>query len=152
MTTSLDVAEFILQQKGPVSPLKLQKLVYYSQAWSLALNEKPLFEEPIEAWKNGPVVRRLLEKIRNQSCVTSTYSGDPSQIEEELQDIITAVLISYGQKSGSMLQHLTHNEDPWIEARKKAHSNNISNIDKRDKKIISQERMIEYYANLDDTS
>lgn len=148
--SSLDVAEYILQQIGPVSPLKLQKLVYYAQAWSLALDEEPIFEESIEAWKNGPVVRKLLENTRNQYYVASIQSGDPSQIDEELRDTITAVLIYYGQNSGKMLQHLTHNEDPWIDARNKAQSKNVSSVDERDKKIISQNRMREYYSSLDD--
>jgi uncharacterized phage-associated protein len=148
--SSLDVAEYILQQKGPVSPLKLQKLVYYAQAWSLALDEEPIFDESIEAWKNGPVVRSLLENTRNQDYVTSIYSGNPSQIDEDLQDTITAVLICYGQKSGDILQHLTHNEDPWIDARNDAQANKISSIDVKEKKVISQESMKEYYSSLDD--
>lgn len=148
--SSLDVAEFILQQKGPVSPLKLQKLVYYAQAWSLALDEEPIFEEPVEAWKNGPVVRDLLKNTRNQDYVTSISSGDPSQIDEELRDTITAVIIYYGEKSGEMLQHLTHHEDPWIDARQKAQANKISNIDEKDKEIIPQKKMRDYYSSLYD--
>jgi len=148
--SSLDVAEFILQQKGPVSPLKLQKLVYYAQAWSLALDEAAIFEEPIEAWKNGPVVRDLLENTRNQDSVTSISSGDPSQIDEELRDTITAVIIYYGENSGEMLQHLTHHEDPWLEARHKAQAKKVSNIDEKDKEIISLKKMKDYYSSLYD--
>ncbi len=54
-----DVAAYILEKKGIMSTMKLQKLVYYSQAWSMVWDEKPLFEENIEAWANGPVVRDL---------------------------------------------------------------------------------------------
>ena len=149
-SSSLDVAEFILQQKGPVSPLKLQKLVYYAQAWSLALDEEPLFEESIEAWKNGPVVRNLLEHTRNQDHVTSINSGDPSQIDEELQDTVTAVIIYYGGKSGEILQHLTHHDDPWIDARQKAQASKASSIDEKDKEIISRKKMKDYYSSLYD--
>jgi len=148
--SSLDVAEFILQQKGPVNPLKLQKLVYYAQAWSLALDEEPIFEESIEAWKNGPVIRELLEKTRNQYYVTSINSGDPSQIDEELRDTITAVIIYYGEKSGEMLQHLTHHEDPWTDTRHKAQENKLSSIDEKGKEIISQKKMKDYYSSLCD--
>lgn len=148
--SSLDVAEFILQQKGPVSPLKLQKLVYYAQAWSLALDGEPIFEESIEAWKNGPVVRNLLENTRNQHYVTSINSGDPSQIDEELRDTITAVIIYYGEKSGEMLQHLTHHENPWVDTRHKAQASKLSSIDEKDKEIISWKKMKEYYSSLCD--
>ncbi len=57
-----DVARYILElQGGEVSTMKLQKLMYYSQAWSLVWDEKPLFDAHIEAWANGPVIRELFE-------------------------------------------------------------------------------------------
>ena len=148
--SSLDVAEFILQQKGPVSPLKLQKLVYYAQAWSLALDGEPIFEESIEAWKNGPVVRNLLENTRNQYSVNSINSGNPSQIDDDLRDTITAVIVYYGEKSGEMLQNLTHHEDPWIDTRHKAQANKKSSIDEKDKEVISLKKMKDYYSSLYD--
>ena len=55
-----DVAAYILEQKGSMTTMKLQKLVYYSQAWSLVWDEKPLFEEAIEAWANGPGNKRFI--------------------------------------------------------------------------------------------
>ena len=59
MASVFDVAKYILNKKGRMSPMKLQKLVYYSQCWSLAWDDKPLFNNRIEAWANGPVVRDL---------------------------------------------------------------------------------------------
>ena len=56
MVTVFDVVRFILEQKGSTTAMKLQKLVYYCQAWSLVWDEQPLFKERIEAWVNGPVV------------------------------------------------------------------------------------------------
>ena len=52
----LDVAAYILKKLGSMTTMKLQKLVYYSQAWSLVWDEQSLFIESIEAWANGPVV------------------------------------------------------------------------------------------------
>ena len=58
-----DVARYILErQSGSVSTMKLQKLVYYAQAWSLVWDEKPLFHVRIEAWANGPIVRELYDQ------------------------------------------------------------------------------------------
>ena len=150
MTSSIDVAEFILQQKGPISSMKLQKLVYYSQAWSLALDGKYIFEEPVEAWKNGPVVRNLLENTRNNDNISSVPSGDPSQIDEDSKDTIIAVLIYYGQKPGDWLQNLVHNEEPWLETRKKASKCKNKYNDVSYNVTISQHKMKEYYSNLDD--
>ena len=55
----LDVAASILKQHGPMSTWKLQKLCYYSQAWSLVWDEEPLFSEDIQAWAHGPVIPKL---------------------------------------------------------------------------------------------
>ncbi len=52
----IDVADYILLQHGAMSAMKLQKLIYYSQAWHLVWEDKALFDEEIEAWANGPVV------------------------------------------------------------------------------------------------
>ncbi len=64
-----DVAAYILKKQGEMSAMKLQKLVYYSQAWSLVWDEKPLFRAQVEAWANGPVARSLYDKHRGQFAV-----------------------------------------------------------------------------------
>src|SRR5680860_1872649 len=63
MASVLDVAEYILKETGSMTTMKLQKLVYYSQAWSLVWDEKPLFGEPIEAWANDGPVRPCLDRL-----------------------------------------------------------------------------------------
>lgn len=59
MATANDVAQYVLEQSGKMTTIKLQKLVYYCQAWSLVWTESPLFDDRIEAWANGPVVPSL---------------------------------------------------------------------------------------------
>lgn len=54
-----DVAAYLLEKYGPMSPWKLHKLLYYAQAWHLVWEDEPLFDEPIEAWGSGPVVPAL---------------------------------------------------------------------------------------------
>jgi uncharacterized phage-associated protein len=143
MVSSLDVAEYILQQKGPVTAMKLQKLVYYAQAWSLALEQEPLFEEPIEAWANGPVVRQLFETHKGQYYVTTIPRGDPEKLTEEQKETIEAVVIYYGQKSAQWLRDKTHSEDPWRCARGACSDGEWSN------NRISFESMEEYYSELE---
>ncbi|WP_208932366.1 Panacea domain-containing protein [[Haemophilus] ducreyi] len=46
-----------------ISNLKIQKLVYYAQGFSLAINNKPLFSEKIQAWTHGPVTPELYNKM-----------------------------------------------------------------------------------------
>ena len=64
MANVFDVAKYILQRTGKISTWKLQKLCYYSQAWTLAWTGKPLFEEEFEAWRNGPVCESCLQGIK----------------------------------------------------------------------------------------
>ncbi|MCF8031374.1 MAG: DUF4065 domain-containing protein [Desulfohalobiaceae bacterium] len=144
MVTSLDVAEYILQQKGPITAMKLQKLVYYSQAWSLALEQESLFEEPIEAWANGPVIRELFDTHRGQYHVSSIPQGDPEQLAEEQKITIDAVVIYYGQKSAQWLRDRTHAEDPWRCAR------GLCSDGERSRNRISFQSMEEYYAELEE--
>jgi hypothetical protein len=62
---------------------KLQKLVYYSQVWSLVWNERPLFNERIEAWANGPVVPDLYQLHRGSFLVTRIPGGNPKAIDKD---------------------------------------------------------------------
>lgn len=70
-----DVAAYIIKQIGVVPAMKLHKLVYYSQAWSLVWDELPLFLEPVEAWANGPVVRSLYARHRGVFLVSKKMLG-----------------------------------------------------------------------------
>ena len=54
------LSNYILKHYGPMSHLKLQKLLYYCDAYSLAYFDNPLIEDDFEAWVHGPVCRRLI--------------------------------------------------------------------------------------------
>jgi uncharacterized phage-associated protein len=118
MASALDVAAYILNRQGLMTTWKLQKLVYYSQAWHLVWEEEPLFDEPIEAWANGPVVRALYNKHRGKYTVGPRWGvGDARRLKKAERESIDAVLDFYGDKSGHWLSELTHAEPPWKEAR-----------------------------------
>ena len=117
-TQVFDVAAYILQKMEPMTTMKLQKLVYYSQAWSLVWDEAPLFEEAIEAWANGPVVRELFDYHRGMYEISEMPIGNPRLLNQEQQETVDAVLEYYGDKSAQWLIELTHIEDPWKHARK----------------------------------
>ena len=112
-----DVAAYILERMGTMTTMKFQKLVYYSQAWSLVWDEKRLFEEDIEAWANGPVVRNLFDYHRGMYQISSMPIGNPRLLDQEQQDTVDAVLEYYGNQSAQWLIDLTHMEDPWIQTR-----------------------------------
>ncbi len=141
-----DVAAYILSKAGPMTAIKLQKLVYYSQAWHLAWEERPLFHERIEAWANGPVVPALYYHHRGKFEVRDWPVGDPSKLADNERETIDLVLNSYSKLAPWQLTELTHNEAPWKEAR-----GDLSPGD-RGHRAIPPESMRDYYAGLIGTS
>jgi uncharacterized phage-associated protein len=119
MANVLDVAQYILERLGSVTTWKLQKLVYYSQAWSLVWDEKPIFQERIEAWANGPVCPDLYQRHRGMFKIdhNSGIGGDRNNLDGPEIETIDAVLKYYGDKTAQWLSDLTHSEDPWIRTR-----------------------------------
>jgi len=144
MTISvLDVAEYILEKQGPMSTMKLQKLVYYSQAWSLVWDEDVLFPEPIEAWANGPVVRDLWNRHQGVFRVSAGDLGGSSQkLSPTQRESVDAVLDYYGDKPAQWLSDLTHEERPWKRARK--------GLDEGERgfREISPESLQDFYSSL----
>ncbi len=113
-----DVALYILERLGPMSAMKLEKLVYYCQAWSLVWDECPMFRERIEAWASGPVVPELYAEHRGKFMVhPDDIPGDPGNLDTEAKETIDAVLQYYGDKSAQWLSDLTHRENPWKDTR-----------------------------------
>ncbi len=142
MATVFDVAAYILEQRGVVTTWKLQKLVYYSQAWSLVWDEKPLFEEEFEAWANGPVCRDLYDYHKGLFEVKHVSIGNASALSDDQKETINIVLKFYGHKAPQWLSDLTHLEDPWKEARRGLDPG------QRGAAVISKESMALYYGGL----
>ena len=112
MASAHDVAAYILSKRRPITAMKLQKLVYYSQAWSLVWDEAPLFEEQIEAWANGPVVRELYDRHRGVFKVDDWPSGNPSKLTASEVETVDQVMKYYGNMSSQELSNRTHQEAP----------------------------------------
>lgn len=145
MANVFDVAIYILGKTGPISAMKLQKLVYYSQAWSLVWDDKVLFDEKIEAWASGPVVRALYDKHRGKFGVEAKdFIGLQSKdgLKDFQKETIDTVLGTYGDKNAQWLSDQTHSENPWQKARE-----GLSDTD-RGNKEISLESMSEFYSSL----
>lgn len=142
MTSVHNVAAYILRAMGPMSAMKLQKLVYYSQAWSLVWDEKPLFGDEIEAWIGGPVVRALYAQHRGEWFLKEWTLGDPDKLSAEQRETIDSVLKFYGDKDPQWLSDLTHMEAPWQRARE-----GLSPTE-RGQKVIEKSWMAEYYSGL----
>jgi uncharacterized phage-associated protein len=142
MVSAHDVAAYILEKQGIMTTMKLQKLVYYCQAWSLVWNEDPLFQENIEAWVNGPVVRELYDRHKTAFKVSKWRWGDSSKLSASQRNDIDGVLEFYGDKTSQWLSDLSHREQPWRRARAKMAP------DERGNTVITLASMHEYYSSL----
>jgi uncharacterized phage-associated protein len=128
-----DVADYIImrfEEAGSLSILKLQKLLYYVQAWHLALYDCHCFDGEFQAWVHGPVNRDVYDRFKADksmySCVTASDIRSNSGYEAlplSTCDHVNAVLVAYGGLTDDQLETMTHHEDPWIEARKGFKSN-----------------------------
>jgi uncharacterized phage-associated protein len=138
-----DVAEFILAKTGKTTAMKLQKLVYYSQAWSLVWDEATLFPERIEARANGPVCPDLYQMHRGRFHLSpGEISGNPGALTTTEQETVAAIVTHYGKHSAQWLSELTHAEAPWREARE-----GLADGD-RGGQEITHAAMAEYYGSL----
>ena len=144
------IYNYILKQKSEFVPdeilefptqLKLQKLLYFVQAAYLSLLNKPAFNEEIEAWQYGPVVREIYEKFKD-------YWRNPIEFDEEElrknyekfsdeeKELISFINETFWKYSASRLVDITHNHKPWKDAWDKGHN------------IITKKELQNYYKNL----
>ena len=108
--------------KERITHLKLQKLVYYAQGATLAIHNKTLFSEDIHAWSHGPVCPELynyfrhtkdlpnLQGIKQKNAIKLFYQNP------DLYQTLTALWNAFGKHSGWMLENMTHQETPWLDA------------------------------------
>ncbi len=142
MARVLDVGAYILDRRGSMTAMKLQKLAYYSQAWHLVWEEQPLFPEKIQAWANGPVVYELYDAHRRQFTVSSVPGGYANKLNADESSSVDAVLDTYAGFTAQQLSELTHREDPWRIAREGVPDGS------RSQNEITPAMMFEYYHGL----
>jgi uncharacterized phage-associated protein len=125
MATALDVARYLIQlaavQDEPdwLSNLRVQKLLYFSQGWSLGLRGLPMFDDKVEAWSKGPVVPSVYHVYKNYGFFSIPHEAGNFDINIDQNDaqIVEMVWDSWKGYSATKLSELTHRSQPWIEAR-----------------------------------
>ena len=146
--------EFLDGRLNKISPMKLQKLVYYAHAWSLGLFGEELVEEPIEAWPYGPVIPTLYHEFKgfgNRPVARMAIEID-DQLNKihpriDADDVRTAALIKriwklLGNRSAVALSNMTHApNEPWAKIPVRSGGIRIPNklIKKCFKKILSHD-------------
>lgn len=142
MASVFDVAQYILERLGPMTTMKLQKLVYYCQAWHIAWTDDVIFKSRIEAWADGPVVPELFNKHRGAFRISGISGAKSANLSRKEKDTIDKVMKFYGDKSPQWLIDLTHQEGPWREARAGVPDRVGSS------RVITPESMGRYYSSL----
>lgn len=128
MATAENVAAYMLAQRRVMSGVRLQKLLYYAQAWHLVTMDSPLYDDDITAFEYGPVVRSVWMKHRSKITVKwSDHLGEPDALTDAEREVVDAVLHAYRENQPFDLADLTHREDPWQDAWNDPHDKRISN-------------------------
>lgn len=158
---SLTIANYFIsraieQGEDGIDPLKLQKLVYNAHGWHLALTDRPLINESVEAWRYGPVIPSLYQKFKSYGSdpvdlpgEVREWDGQRWEPEVPLADQATIALLdriweTYGTFSGVELSTLSHKPgSPWEETWREAQRDGITYS--RD---IPESRIRDYFASL----
>lgn len=122
--SALSVAEYFLNKSNaedkPLTNKKLQKLVYYAQAWSMVLRNQRLFDDKVEAWVHGPAIKSVYDNYKGYGFSTIKKSPDEKVIEAipaEIKKLLDSIWSVYGKFDADYLEMLTHSEAPWQQAR-----------------------------------
>jgi uncharacterized phage-associated protein len=155
--TADDIASYFITFSNSVgdyiSNLKLQKLLYYSQAWYLGIKKKQLFQDDFEAWVHGPVIRRIYGNYKCYGYNPIVLDKDEGEVEteilnfkksfgNELTSFLQSIIDEYFGLSAWTLEKLVHQEAPWIFAREGLDDYEPST------NIISKKSMMDYYTKL----
>ena len=142
MYSAIDVAEYIVEYCNAhnygVSNLKLQKLLYFVQAYFLIASQNACFYEEIEAWDFGPVVPSVYSKFKQFGSTDIPKMPNLylySVILEQDKKLINAVIEKFRGYTSTDLVRLTHNQDTWRNAHAKGYNG-----------IITKEAIRSYFA------
>lgn len=143
------VADYIIDKMpGKVTPLQLQKLIYFAHGWHLALGNRPLISSEIMVWKYGPVIQSIYHEFKKFGKDPITEKSSPGtqfftpSYEKGVDDPWSAGLIDrvveiYGKADGITLSKITHASDgPWSKEKNNG------------KTIISNDVIKEYFSSL----
>ena len=141
----LRVIAYVFEKLEEVTPLMLQKLLYFIQGVYSALYGKPIFEEDCRAWVHGPVYPEVYELFRDfkynpiDDARFALLEGTVDALTEEEKNVIDLVVNTFGMYGGKVLERITHNEAPWKEARKGYGDSIPSN------ELLPKDRIMRYY-------
>ena len=139
---------YIFRKAEEVTPLALQKMLYYIQGLYMVLFGVELFSEECEAWAHGPVFKDVYEVFKSfkynpiDDTRFSMLQNRFNELSDNEKKVIDLVVESFGIYSGKVLEQITHGESPWMDARKNCLPGEPSND------VISKEAIKEYFSEV----
>jgi uncharacterized phage-associated protein len=146
MPRAMGVANWLVQYRAdemaaPVDPMSLEKLVYYAQAFHLALFNRPIFDDEIRAWRHGPVVRSVYGRY-NGALPIERPVGEVASLDQDTEAFLREVVSFFGGLTALTLSDATHQENPWKNAREGFSHDQNSDVH------IPNAHLREYYSRL----
>jgi uncharacterized phage-associated protein len=143
MITAQDVADYIIwssHEAGSfISNLKLQKLLFYVQAWHLAVFRRPLFLEKFQAWIRGPAIPEIYERYKGYGWRNIDEEVKAPDLDARIVGFLEEVLTEYSPLDARYLEQLVCHEDPWLAVRGE------TPIDEPSTATLDEETMGTYY-------
>ena len=144
----LMIISYIFEQLGEVTPLALQKILYFIQGLYYSKYGIPLFNDNCQAWVHGPVYTEIYDMFRGfkydpiDDPRFELLKGKSNDLNEKEREIINLVVNTFGMYSGKILERITHKEAPWRDAREGYLENEPSQEE------ISKEAIKEYFVSM----
>lgn len=139
-----NVCNYIIAKCSDITPLALQKALYYIQGFYYAFNKSFMFSENCEAWLHGPVYRDVYEKYKEYKCnpLEPEKEIHTAEFSAEEKSILDAVINDFCCYNGKILEEFTHSEKPWLTARKGIEADKPSNV------IIQKEWIADFFTEI----
>lgn len=138
-------AKYLLVETSEITPLALQKLLYFAQGFTKAFTKEYMFKEDCEAWAHGPVFREIYKKYKNcgyEPVDVKVLPLTDINLTQEEKELLDHIVLYFGCYSGKILKNMTHIEEPWRITRSKL-INKISN-----NRTITKEEIGSYFNNV----
>lgn len=126
---------------GVVEKTKLQKLMYYANAWNLAIVGEPLVPLPFRAWTFGPVMEPIWRERQDEEMRDADHRPAP-RLEAFTSRLLDMVVEEYGHRSSTELSAMSHAESPWLQARGDTPEGEPS------RQVIDSEIIAEHYRSM----
>ena len=145
----LKVIAYLFSELNEVTPLMLQKLLYFIQGINLALYKRPMFSEDCQAWIHGPVFPKVYNLFKDfkydpiDDARFAILDGKGDELEDSEKKVIDLVINTFGMYGGKTLEKITHFEEPWLDARKGY------DWDIRSNEVLSKNTIKKYFISVD---